>query len=125
MTLEALPQDFSVCKLAETTDIPDDGFLFLARTDREVSLVCEACFAPANAVALESGWRALRVRGELDFGLVGILAELSGILAAAGISIFAISTFDTDYVLVKGESFGAAVEALRGEGHVVEIISLR
>ena len=95
MTLELLEQAFSVCKLSE--DSPVDlsmPFCFYARTDAEISIVCETEAAPANCLAREDGWRALRVAGQLDFSLLGILAGLTGALAAAGVSVFAVSTYD-------------------------------
>ena len=102
MELEVLPQDFSICKVAA---LPEElcrrPFCFAARTDRECSLVCPTGEAPAEPVARSDGWRAFRVRGCLDFSLVGILADLSQRLAAQRIGLFAISTYDTDYILTQ------------------------
>ena len=120
MKLEVLPQLFSVCKVADYGDV-DLGapFVFTGATDGEKSLVCPTALVPANAIARSDGWRAFRVAGTLDFSLVGILAGLSKTLADAGIGIFAISTFDTDYILTKAEDFDRALVALRTEGHDV------
>ena len=120
MKLEVLPQLFSVCKVADYGGI-DFGapFVFTGATDGEKSLVCPTARVPANTVARSDGWRAFRVVGTLDFSLVGILAALSKTLADAGIGIFAISTFDTDYILTKAEDFDRALAALRAAGHDV------
>ena len=120
MKLEVLPQLFSVCKVDDYGGI-DFGapFVFTGATDGEKSLVCPTALVPANTVARSDGWRAFRVAGTLDFSLVGILAALSKTLADAGVGIFAISTFDTDYILTKAEDFDRALAALRTEGHDV------
>lgn len=122
MTIEILAPSFSVCK---TRDIPAEllkgGFCFLARTDREISVVCETHRLPADVCSREDGWRALRVQGTLDFALTGILAGISAALARRRISIFAVSTFDTDYVLVRENQLTQAAGALREAGwEVVE-----
>ena len=118
MKLEVLPQLFSVCKVADYGGV-DFGapFVFTGATDGEKSLVCPTTLVPANTFARSDGWRAFRVAGTLDFSLVGILASLSKTLADAGVGIFAISTFDTDYILTKAEDFDRALAALRAEGH--------
>ena len=121
MTLQTLPHTFAVCKLRDFSGV-DLGapFTFAAATDGEHSLVCPAALAPAGALAREDGWHAFRVKGSKDFGLVGVLASITGALAAAGIPLFAVSTFDTDYVLVKEERFAAALDALAAAGWAVE-----
>ena len=118
MKLEVLPQMFSVCKVADYGGV-DLGapFVFMGATDGEKSLVCPMAVVPANTMARSDGWRAFRVAGTLDFSLVGILAALSKTLADAGVGIFAISTFDTDYILTKAEDFEHALAALRAAGH--------
>ena len=88
------------------------------RTAAEVSVVCDAAGVPDGAAA-ERGWRALTVEGPLDFALTGVLAALAVPLAAAGVSIFAVSTYDTDHVLVRSERLADAVAALRAAGHTV------
>ena len=120
MKLEVLPQLFSVCKVDDYSGV-DFGapFVFTGATDGEKSLVCPTALVPAITVARSDGWRALRVAGTLDFSLVGILAGLSKTLADAGVGIFAISTFDTDYILTKAEDFDRALVALRTAGHDV------
>lgn len=120
MELEILPQEFSVCKVADFrgADLAAP-FVFAASTDTEKSLVCPTALVPRETVAREDGWRAFRVAGTLDFSLVGILSSLSKTLADAGIGLFAVSTFDTDYILVKAAGFSRAIAALRAAGHEV------
>ena len=120
MELELLPHRLTICKVPSIKDIRTDAdFYFIGRTDAEISLVCRTEDAPAGAEARDDGWRAFRVRGPLDFSLTGILSGLSGILARNGIGIFAVSTFDTDYILVKEEHRERAAEALAGAGHAI------
>ena len=120
MNLQVLPQAFTVCQISDQSGVDfSRAFVFVSKTDEELSLVCETQCVPANTLAREDGWRALRVSGVLEFSLVGILASLSGVLAQAGISIFAVSTFDTDYVLVKGHAFDQAKRALRESGLIL------
>ena len=122
MELEKLDGEFTVCKVTSFRDIACDmDFCFIARTDHEISLVCPAERVPAYTAAREDGWRALRVEGTMEFSLVGILAELSGILAEAGVSIFAVSTYDTDYILVKEQQRKTAIDALAARGIPVSI----
>ena len=118
MIIKVLDGDFSVCQLGGPEGISfADDFLFLGKTDQELSLVCRSETAPDNALAREDGWKAFRIEGALDFSLVGVLAELAGLLARRGISIFAVSTYATDYILVKRETFSEALAALEQAGH--------
>ena len=104
LTLSVLPGRFAICRLAPQSLIPDwatqGNFFALVRTDEELSIVCGEELAPAG-VQMEGDWRVLKVEGPLDFSLTGILAELAGTLADADLSVFAVSTYDTDYLLVK------------------------
>ena len=97
-----------------TCDLP---FHFIGRTDEELSLVCRTESTPANTIAREDGWRGFRIEGTLDFSLVGILAKLSSVLAENRIGIFAVSTFNTDYILVKQENFDKAMRVLAASGY--------
>jgi uncharacterized glyoxalase superfamily protein PhnB len=115
LTLEPLPGAFTVCKPKEAVWM-DRPFHFLARTDNELSLVCPTPDAPSDCEAREDGWRGLRVAGQMEFSLVGILSRLSSALAAAGVSLFAVSTYDTDYLFVKDAAYEKALNALRGAG---------
>ena len=118
MILEILKQRFTVCKLNSAAELPlETEFCFVGKTDRELSLVCPEENVPQNTLAREDGWRCFRVEGTLDFSLVGILSSISSKLAEAGIPIFAVSTFDTDYILVKETQFIPALEILRAAGH--------
>ncbi len=120
MELERIAHRLTVCKLADLSAVDTHAdFFFLARTDAELSLVCRTEDTPSRTTAREDGWRALRVRGTLDFSLVGILSKLSGILAARGIGLFAVSTYDTDYILVKEENLERALAALADEGYTI------
>ena len=91
----------------------------MTRTEDELSVVCPEEYVPED-VSREPGWRALRLEGPLDLSMVGILSSVAAPLAEAGASIFAVSTFDTDYVLVKGSQLDLAVDTLRENGHRVE-----
>jgi len=114
MIFKAIDLDFSVCKVRDTDgiDLMRD-FVFLSKTDEEISLVCEAAYVPKDAIAIEPGWKAFRVDGVLDFGLVGIIAEITKILANANISVFVVSTYNTDYVFVKSDDFDKAIKLLK------------
>ena len=120
--LEWMPGTFAVCRLGAEEAVPGwavgdgprgaSGFVSITRTDRELSIVVGEDRVPTD-VRAERGWAALRVSGTLDFELVGILSRLTGALADAGVSVFAVSTYDTDILLVKAKDAGRAVEALR------------
>ena len=120
MELKVLPYDLTVCKLKKMEDIDLNAeFFFIGRTDEELSLVCRTEDVPKNAAPREDGWKGFRIQGVLDFSLIGILSKISGILAANKIGIFAVSTFNTDYILVKEENFEKALEALAAEGYKI------
>ncbi|MCI1955172.1 MAG: ACT domain-containing protein [Oscillospiraceae bacterium] len=117
LRLQLLDGEFAVCKLKNLRDAAWAGpFVSLTVTDEEISLVCPAERAPRDCPASETGWRCIKVAGPLDFSLVGILAELSAALAEKRISIFAVSTYNTDYLLVKAGRAGDAVAALKERG---------
>ena len=118
MELEALDFALTVSKLKMDARIDCAAdFFFLGKTDEELSLVCRTEDTPAETLAREDGWRGFRVRGVLDFSLTGILARLSAVLAEAKIGIFAVSTYNTDYLLVKEADFDRAVRALTEAGY--------
>ena len=119
LQLQILPQPLTVCKLAALSDFAPSGLFFLGKTDAELSLVCETDRTPANTLAREDGWRALRIVGQLDFSLTGILSKIAAILADEQIGIFAVSTYNTDYILVKAENLHRAADALREKGYGV------
>lgn len=119
MTIEILSGAYAVCRLACVDGVDlSGGFASLTLTDKEVSLVCGEGCIPDGAEA-EKGWRAMRIAGTLDFSLVGILAKISNVLAKADISIFAVSTYNTDYVLVKQDALDRSVDALTDAGYTV------
>jgi len=118
MNLKVLPQAFTVCQISDVSGVDfSREFVFLSHTDEEISLVCETELVPANTLAREDGWRGFRVSGVLEFSLVGILAELSGILAKSGISMFAVSTYNTDYIFTKADVFDRAMAVLSAAGY--------
>ena len=118
MDIRKFDFDFTVCQLAHTGHLDlSREFYFLSRTEEEISLVCKTEDAPADCLRREDGWRAFRIEGILDFSLIGILSELSSLLAREGIGLFAISTFNTDYILVKKENFPRAIAALAAKGY--------
>ncbi len=112
----------SVCQLHPESEIPEwavtGGFYSVTRTRDELSVVCAEEEVP-EGVRSEGGWRALMLEGPFEFSEVGVLASVAAPLAEAGVGVFAVSTFDTDYVLVKEEKLESAVAALRGRGHEV------
>lgn len=120
LRLSVLPGDFAVVRLPATAALPDwalaSAFLTWSKTPDESSLVCESRLVPLGTKPVELGWRCLKVEGPLDFALTGILAQIATPLADAKISIFALSTYDTDYVLVRGTDLGAARSALSQAG---------
>jgi len=120
MKLKKLNYDLTVCKLSSTADI-DLGrdFYFIGKTDEEISLVCKTEDAPQNTLERDDGWKGFYIQGMLDFSLIGILSKISGILAQNKIGIFAVSTFNTDYILVKSENFERAIKALEDEGYEI------
>ena len=118
--LEVIPTRLSVCKVPDYSSIDlAQPFCFTGATDQEMSLVCPTEAVPDNTFIREDGWRAFRICGELDFSLIGILARITGILASRQISVFAISTFNTDYVLMKAVDFDRGMAALRDAGYII------
>jgi hypothetical protein len=120
--LTILPEKLAVCRLAVEAPFPEwarpGDLLGLIRTRDELTVVCAERLVPPEVIA-ERGWRALQVQGPLDFALVGVLAAITAPLAKAGVSIFAISTYDTDYVLVKEDALERARQALTQDGFLV------
>ena len=120
MEIKKIKHDFSVCKVKDYSLVDFGGeFVFAGKTDEENSLVCLTGEVPENATDREDGWRAFRIQGVLDFSLIGILSAISGILAENKIGIFAISTFNTDYILVKSENYQKAADALARAGYTL------
>lgn len=120
MELKKLDYKLTVCKVTDLSDLNlKSDFYFIGKTDEELSLVCETDKTPRNTIESDDGWRGFRIQGVLDFSLVGILARLSGILAEHKIGIFAVSTYNTDYILVKEENYERTLNVLASEGYTV------
>lgn len=118
MKIKAIEYDFSVCKVADYSLVNlDSEYVFIGKTDEEHSLVCITSEVPTNTIEREDGWKAFRVEGVLDFSLIGILSKICGFLAENKIGIFAVSTFNTDYILIKKEQFSNALQALENAGY--------
>ena len=122
LNLTVVDGTFAVCRLEADAPIPPwataGSFFSITRTADELSIVCHQEAVP-EGVGGERGWRCLRVAGTMPFSVVGVLASLAAPLAEAGISVFAVSTFDTDYLLMKDKNLTAALDALRRQGHTV------
>ena len=120
MELKKIPYDLTVCKVADASalDLTKD-FYFIGKTDEELSLVIPTEETPAETTERDDGWRAFRIQGVLDFSLIGILSKISGLLADAKIGIFAVSTYNTDYVLVKKENYDHALAVLADAGYQI------
>lgn len=118
MTLQLLNQTFTVCQLNHISDADlSVPFTFLARTDEEISLVCPVQSCPSGALNRQDGWRCLRIAGVLDFSLIGILARVADCLAKAQVPLFAVSTYNTDYILFREQHEPAALDALKSAGY--------
>ena len=122
LTLEIHPGRLAICRLEAGSPVPDwalqGEFSSITRTSAELSIVCGEGLAPAT-VRADRGWRVLRVVGTQDLTLVGVLASLVEPIARAGVNLFSVSTFDTDYLLVPGEKLATVVAALTAAGHSV------
>ena len=120
MELKKIEHNLTVCKVRDVSDIDiTSGFYFIGKTDEELSLVCKTEDTPAATIERDDGWKGFRIQGTLDFSLIGILSKLSGILADHKIGIFAVSTYNTDYILVKKEKYDRALKALASEGYII------
>lgn len=122
MDIKVIDKEFAVCKINDITEVNfNDKFCFVGKTDEELSLVCSSEFIPKNTIVCDSGWRAFRIEGILDFSLTGILARAADILANAKIPIFAVSTYNTDYILIKNEFFQKALDVLKENNYVIKV----
>ena len=120
MELKRIEHKLTVCKVSEISNIDmNSEFYFIGKTDEELSLVCKTEDTPQNTLERDDGWRGFYIRGILDFSLIGILSKLSGILAEHKIGIFAVSTYNTDYILVKEDNYEKALSVLASEGYTV------
>ena len=120
LELKKIEYNLTVCKIRNISEIDmTSAFYFIGKTDEEISLVCKTEDTPAKTIERDDGWKGFRIQGTLDFSLIGILSKLSGILAEHKIGIFAVSTYNTDYIFVKEENFERALKVLALEGHVI------
>jgi hypothetical protein len=126
LAIDVRPGEYAVVRLPADAPVPaellapgEPAFVSVTRTPEELSVICPAGREPSGGTASEDGWRLLSVRGPLEFTLTGIIAALASELAAAGVALFSMSTFDTDHILVRAADLGHAVKALRESGHEV------
>lgn len=120
MKIKKLNFDFSVCKVTDFSQVNlDSEFCFIGKTDKEKSLVCITDDVPANVTERDDGWRAFRIEGTLDFSLIGILSKISSLLAEHKIGIFAVSTYNTDYILTKTDNLDKALTVLENAGYEI------
>ena len=120
MEIKRIDCNFSVCKLNTLPEVNSNStFFFLEKTDEEISLVCPTEDVPLHVTKKEDGWKAFRIQGTLDFSLIGILSKIATLLAESSISIFAISTFNTDYILTKSVQYEKALTLLEKNGYQI------
>ena len=118
MTLEWIPAPMTVCQLKSIAGVDiDRPWTFISRTDSELSLCCPTADAPDDTLSREDGWRMFRVAGRMPFTLTGVMARLSGALARASVPLYALSTYDSDYIMVKADQAARAEAALIADGH--------
>ena len=120
MEIKKIDHNFSVCQVEDYSLVNlNSEYSFIGKTDEEKSLVCITDEVPANVIQRDDGWKAFRIQGVLDFSLIGILAKIAAALADNGISIFAVSTYNTDYVLMKKENYQKALDVLKAVGYMI------
>ncbi len=121
MKIKKLEYNITLCKIPKESDLDlSNPFYFIGKTDEELSLVCRTEDTPGNTIERDDGWKGFRIQGILDFSLVGILSKISGILAENKIGIFAVSTYNTDYIFVKQDNFSRALQVLEAEGYIID-----
>lgn len=120
LDIKIIDEDFSICKIKNLSQIDySDEFCFIGKTDEEISLVCSTKFVPQDTIECDNGWKGFRIQGILDFSLIGILSKISTLLAKNKIGIFAVSTYNTDYIFVKKENFKKAIDVIKNNGYNV------
>lgn len=118
MKVEKLDYNFAICKVKDCSQVNfESEYVFIGRTDEENSLVCITEDVPDNVTERDDGWKAFRIQGTLDFSLVGILSEISTLLAENKIGIFAVSTYNTDYIFTKAANYEQALKVLADAGY--------
>ena len=124
MELQKIDRDFTICQTSGLNHIDfTREFIFLSKTDDEISLVCESDYVPPEVIISDPGWKALKILGILDLGLTGVISKIAGLLAEAGIGIFVVSTYKTDYLLLKAVNFDRGVQTLARNGYVIRMDS--
>ncbi len=120
MKLKVINKDFSICQIKDLSEVDfSDEFCFIGKTDEEISLVCDTNNLPSNILSRDDNWKAFRIEGVLDFSLIGILSKISSLLAENNIGIFVISTYNTDYILIKKENFSKAIKLLKDNDYQI------
>ena len=120
LKIKKLDHSFSVCKVKDYSEVDfDSEFCFIGKTDEECSLVCITENVPRNVTERDDNWKAFRIQGVLDFSLIGILSRISALLAENEIGIFAVSTYNTDYILTKKDNYDKALKVLFNAGYEI------
>lgn len=120
MKLKVIDEDFSICKVKDISDINlKNNYCFVGKTGEEISIVCSINNVPKNVIIRNDGWKCFKIDEVLDFSLIGILSKISTILAKAEIGIYAVSTYNTDYIFVKEENFNKALDVLMKEKYEI------
>ena len=120
LTIKPITEEFAVCQVEDYSQVNmENPFVFTGATDGEKSLVCPIALVPENALSVDKTWSAFRIEGVLDFSLIGILSKISSLLAENNIGIFAISTYNTDYILTKTTDFQSALRVLEEAGYQI------
>ena len=121
LEIKVIDQDFSICKPENLSQIKwEEDYFFIGKTDEELSLVCSTESVSDNTLSRDDGWKAFRIQGVLDFSLIGILSRITTLLADNKIGVFAISTYNTDYILTKKENFEDALQVLSDNGYIIK-----
>lgn len=120
LTIKPITEEFAVCQVEDYSQVNmENPFVFTGATDGEKSLVCPIALVPENALSVDKTWSAFRIEDVLDFSLIGILSKISSLLAENNIGIFAISTYNTDYILTKTADFQSALRVLEEAGYQI------
>ena len=120
MEIRKVHQEFSVCQVEDYSFVNlGSEYSFIGKTDEENSLVCITNEVPPNVIQREDGWKAFRIQGVLDFLLIGVLSKIASNLADNDVSIFAVSTYNTDYILIKKENYQKAIKTLSNAGYKI------
>jgi hypothetical protein len=120
MTVIGFTEELSVCKVRDASEIDfSRKFCFACKAAEELSLVCLTDSVPENAVCREDGWKIFGIEGVLDFSLIGVLSKITSILSENGIGVFAVSTYNTDYILTKKENYEKSLRCLEKAGYTI------